>query len=505
MLNLWTEFQMRFSDWRIGLLEHIQLSLMALLLAIVSALVLGIILAEQKRLKEWVLQFVGVVQTIPSLALLGLFIPLLGIGKLPAITALVIYAVFPILQNTIVGLTSIDPALEEAAQAFGMNRWERLCKFELPLAMPTIMSGVRTSAVLVIGTATLGALIGAGGLGTFILLGIDRNNPSLILIGAISAALLAILVNSGIKYLEGQSIKRLILALLAAFIGLGMSFVSWQPMASSDKQITIAGKLGVEPDILIHLYKEMIETNSMLKVQLEPNFGKTSFLYEALKNKQIDIYPEFTGTILANLLTTLVGESDPAKAYEAAKTAIAQQDQLSYLQPMAYQNTYTLAVKRAVAEKYRLSKISDLARVSDQITAGFTLEFADREDGYKGLQQRYGLNLSVKTLEPTLRYQALVQDNVQVIDAYSTDSELIEYDLVTLEDDLHVFPPYQAAPLMRHDFLAQYPEIEPILNQLAGKISSEEMSRMNYQVKVEGKSAAEVAHQYLISQNLVTP
>ena len=497
---------MRFGDWRTGLVEHIQLSLMALLIAIVIALTVGIALAEHKKTKEATLQLVGVVQTIPSLALLGLFIPLLGIGRLPAITALVIYAIFPILQNTLVGLESIDPALEEAASAFGMNRIERLCKFELPLAMPTIMSGVRTSAVLVIGTATLGALIGAGGLGTFILLGIDRNNPSLILIGAISAAILAILVNSGIKYLEKQSMKKLVFSLMAAFVALGASFVSWQPMANAHKQITIAGKLGVEPDILIHLYKEMIEKNSMLEVQLEPNFGKTSFLYEALKNEQIDIYPEFTGTILANILAEKqTAVRNPEQAYELAKKEIAKQDQLVYLQPMAYQNTYTLAVKKEVAARYHLKKISDLARVHQQITAGFTLEFADREDGYKGLQQTYGLNLQVKTLEPTLRYQALVQDNVQLIDAYSTDSELIEYDLVTLEDDLQVFPPYQAAPLMRADFLAKYPELEAILNQLAGKISSTEMSRMNYQVKVEGKSAEEVAHQYLVSQNLVQP
>ena len=128
----------------------------------------------RERASNWVLQLAGVFQTIPSMALLGLFIPIMGIGTLPALTALVIYAIFPILQNTITGLRGIDPSLEEAGIAFGMTKWERLKKFEIPLAMPVVMSGVRTSAVMIIGTATLAALIGAGGLGSFILLGIDR-------------------------------------------------------------------------------------------------------------------------------------------------------------------------------------------------------------------------------------------------------------------------------------------------------------------------------------------
>ena len=126
------------------------------------AIPLAVYLRYHEKLADWVLQIAGIFQTIPSLALLGLFIPLMGIGTLPALTALVIYAIFPILQNTITGLKGIDPSLQEAGIAFGMTRWERLKKFEIPLAMPVIMSGIRTAAVLIIGTATLAALIGAG-------------------------------------------------------------------------------------------------------------------------------------------------------------------------------------------------------------------------------------------------------------------------------------------------------------------------------------------------------
>ena len=504
ILTIIQTFHERFADWNLALFEHLQISLLSLLLAVFIAVPLGIILVKLPKLKEWMLQLTGVFQTIPSLALLGLFIPMFGIGKIPAITALVIYALFPVLQSTITGLDSIDKSLQEAAEAFGMNRLERLRKFELPLAMPVIVSGVRTAAVLIVGTATLGALIGAGGMGSFILLGIDRNNTALILIGAISSAFLAILMNIVIKYLENKSLKKILISLIALITATALSFIpSIAPMMNS-RRLLVAGKLGPEPEILINMYKELIEANSDIKVKLEPNFGKTSFLYEALKNKQIDIYPEFSGTITSSLLKNQVQVSnDPLEVYEAAREGILNQDKLVYLKPMEYQNTYALAVKKDYANKYDLKTISDLSKVEDSAVAGFTLEFNDRDDGNKGLKSLYKLELNVKTLEPNLRYQAINGGNVQIVDAYSTDSELIEYDLVVLEDDKQLFPPYQGAPLMRKDTLEKYPELEEILNKLAGQISAEEMSRMNYQVKVDKRSASEVAHEYLVNKGLV--
>ena len=504
ILTIIQTFHERFADWNLALFEHLQISLLSLLLAVFIAVPLGIILVKLPKLKEWMLQLTGVFQTIPSLALLGLFIPVLGIGKIPAVTALVIYALFPVLQSTITGLDSVDKNLQEAAEAFGMNRLERLRKFELPLAMPVIVSGVRTAAVLIVGTATLGALIGAGGMGSFILLGIDRNNTALILIGAISSAFLAILMNIVIKYLENKSLKKILISLIALITATALSFIpSIAPMMNS-RRLLVAGKLGPEPEILINMYKELIEANSDIKVKLEPNFGKTSFLYEALKNKQIDIYPEFSGTITSSLLKNQVKVSNaPLEVYEAAREGILNQDKLVYLKPMEYQNTYALAVKKDYANKYDLKTISDLSKVEDSAVAGFTLEFNDRDDGNKGLKSLYKLELNVKTLEPNLRYQAINGGNVQIVDAYSTDSELIEYDLVVLEDDKQLFPPYQGAPLMRKDTLEKYPELEEILNKLAGQISAEEMSRMNYQVKVDKRSASEVAHEYLVNKGLV--
>ena len=241
-----------------------------------------------------------------------------------------------------------------------------------------------------------------------------------------------------------------------------------------------------------------------MTVTVKPNFGKTDFLYQALKKGDIDIYPEFSGTVTESLLqpSPQIGH-DPEKVYEVARDGIAKQDQLAFLKPMAYQNTYAIAVPKKIAQEYGLKTISDLKKVEGQLKAGFTLEFNDREDGNKGLQSVYGLNLNVATMEPALRYQAIQSGDIQITDAYSTDAEIARYDLVVLEDDKQLFPPYQGAPLMKAELLEKHPELEAILNKLAGKITESQMSQMNYQVGVEGKSAEEVARDFLLQEGIL--
>lgn len=504
MSNLISTFQERFGDWLTALGQHLQLSLLTLIIAIFISIPLAIYLSTRDRASNWVLQIAGIFQTIPSMALLGLFIPIMGIGTLPALTALVIYAIFPILQNTITGLRGIDPSLEEAGIAFGMTKWERLKKFEIPLAMPVVMSGVRTSAVMIIGTATLAALIGAGGLGSFILLGIDRNNASLILIGALSSALLAITFNLLLKWMEKAKLRTIFTVFAVMILGLGASYVPSLIPKPEKENLVIAGKLGPEPEILANMYKILIEENTDMTVTVKPNFGKTTFLYEALKKGDIDIYPEFTGTVTESLLKPAPQVNhDPEAVHQAARDGIKQQDDLALLKPMAYENTYAVAVPKKIAQEYGLKTISDLKKVEGQLKAGFTLEFNDRQDGNKGLQKVYGLDLQVSTMEPALRYQAIQSGEIQITDAYSTDAELARYDLVVLEDDKQLFPPYQGAPLMKEALLKKHPELEGILNKLAGKITEKQMSQMNYQVGVEGKPAAQVAHDFLVKEGVI--
>ncbi|CAM4103588.1 osmoprotectant update ABC transporter permease/substrate-binding subunit OpuFB [Lederbergia lenta] len=481
-----------------ALLEHIQISLIALFFAVIIAIPLGIYLTRRKKAAEGIIGVTAVLQTIPSLALLGLLIPLLGIGKVPAIIALVAYALLPILRNTYTGIKEVDSSLKEAARGMGMNNRQQLIKVELPLAMPVIMAGIRTAMVLIVGTATLAALIGAGGLGDIILLGIDRNNTALIVLGAIPAALLAILFDVLLRRIERLSFKKT-LATLGVFATVTLLIIV-VPFLSSGvkKDIVIAGKLGSEPEILINMYKVLIEEDTDLRVELKPGLGKTSFVFNALESGSIDVYPEFTGTAISEFLKETAVNTDRDAVYEQAKQGLLEKFEMALLDPMDFNNTYALAVPSETAQQYGLKTISDLKGVQQNIHAGFTLEFADREDGYLGIQKRYEIDFpNVIKMEPKLRYGAIETGDINLVDAYSTDSEIRQHELIVLEDDLELFPPYQGAPLLRTETAEKYPELVKALNRLAGKITDDEMREMNYKVNVEDASPEEVAKEYL--------
>lgn len=254
----------------------------------------------------------------------------------------------------------------------------------------------------------------------------------------------------------------------------------------------------------MHMYEDLIESQTDISVELEPNLGKTTFNFNALQSGDIDIYTEYTGTVLATFLNEPLDSSDGEAVYEQAATGLEEQYDMTLLEPMAFNNTYVLAVTEEMAEQYELETISDLIPIADEIKAGFTLEFSDRQDGYLGIQELYGLTFeNMETMEPNIRYQAVETGDVNLVDAYSTDSDIEKYGLVQLEDDQVLFPPYQGAPLLLMETLEEYPELEEILNQLGGKITDDEMRKMNYAVDVEGKSEDEVARDFLIQTNLL--
>lgn len=503
MQELIRVFQDRKSDLLSALFEHMELSFIALFFAVVIAIPLGIFLTRRQKVAEGMIGITSVIQTIPSLALLGILIPLFGIGRVPALIALVAYALLPILRNTYTGIKEVEPALIEAARAMGMNSRKRLIRVELPLAMPVIMAGIRTAMVLIVGTATLAALIGAGGLGDIILLGIDRNSTNLLLLGAIPAALLAIFFDFLLKKFEHLSYKKALISVGA--LGLLAIFMITAPFIGKEEQkIVIAGKLGSEPEILINMYKLLIEEQTDLQVELKPGLGKTSFLFNALKSGDIDIYPEFTGTAISEFLKETAVSNESEEVYQQAKNGMLEKYQMLMLEPMQYNNTYALAVTEKFADQFGIEAISDLRGIEEHINAGFTLEFSDREDGYVGIQSLYGIQFpNLVTMEPKLRYVAIESGEINLIDAYSTDSELQQYKLTVLEDDLLLFPPYQGAPLLREETARQFPEMVDALNQLAGMISDDEMREMNYQVNVEGESPQEVAESFLIKEGLI--
>lgn len=485
------------------ILEHIQISFIALLIAAVIGVPLGILLTKTDKISEIVMNIAAVLQTIPSLALLGLMIPLFGIGKVPAVIALVVYALLPILRNTYTGISEVDSSLIEAAKGIGMKPGRRLTKVELPLATPVIMAGIRTAMVLIIGTATLAALIGAGGLGDLILLGIDRNDTSLIIIGAIPAALLAILFDLVLRYMQKISYKKLLISLGSMVVILLLVIVGPMLAQKGDK-ITLAGKLGSEPSVITNMYKILIEDETDNTVEVKDGMGKTTFLFNALKSDDIDGYLEFTGTVLGELTKEDLKSKQEDKVYNQAKSSLEDKYDITMLKPMKYNNTYSLAVKKDFAEKHDLKTIGDLNKVSDQIKPGFTLEFNDRSDGYPAVKKAYDLNIGkAKTMEPKLRYQAVESGDINLIDAYSTDAELKQYDMVILEDDKKVFPPYQGAPMFKTSYLESHPEIKAPLNKLEDKISDEDMQQMNYEVTVKKQDPYQVAKNYLEKHDLV--
>lgn len=488
-----------------ALQQHLALSLMALFIAIIIALPIAIILRKHHKLAAIFLQIANVFQTIPSLALLGILIPFFGIGTTPAIIALVIYAIMPLFQNTYTGLTNIDQQYQETIAALGLSSWHSLWRIELPLAFPMILSGIKIALVMIIGTATLAALIGAGGLGTFILLGIETNNYFDLFIGASLSALLAIVFSALINLLNGTSRQRtfslVILSILLVTFG---SYSIFNTVKSKPNTIVIAGKMGAEPDILIHMYKDLIKADDPhANVVLKPNFGNTMFLYNALQNDQIDIYPEFTGTVLKSILHTNAIPKDPNKAYYKAAQKLNQKN-LTYLKPMKYQNGYTLCVTAEFAQKYHLKDISDLIPIENHISAGFDTDFAHQNDGYPGLSKKYNVTFTNKIMDSSIKYKAIGEHKINLIDGYTTDAQIKKYHLVTLQDNMHFFPPYQGAPLMKTSFARSHPQVVKSLNKLHRQISTEDMQEMNYQVIIKHQKAATVAHNYLIKHHLIT-
>ena len=299
-----------------ALFEHIQISVLALVIAVLISVPLGLYLTRHDRIAEPIIGVTAVLQTIPSLALLGLLIPLVGIGTFPAVIALFLYSLLPIVRNTYTGIKEVNPSLIEAAKAMGMNSWRRLIKVELPLA-------------------TIVALIGAGGLGSLILLGIDRSDNSLILLGAIPAALLALIFDGILRTIEHSakkgSKKRSFIMIIVLILILVSPFAA---MSATKPDLVIGGKIGAEQDILINMYKELIEDQTDMKVNLRASLGKTVFVFEALRNKEIDLYPEYTGTAIVTHLKEQPDSKDETQVYKQAKEGFQKKFGLVYLDPI---------------------------------------------------------------------------------------------------------------------------------------------------------------------------
>ena len=497
---------------------HLELVVEAVTLAVLVGVPLGILAARRPLLERTAVGVSGVLQTVPSLALLGfLLIAFRGqIGKAPALAALVLYALLPIVKNTILGLQSIDPGVREAAIALGMTPWQRLRLVELPLAVPIVLGGVRVATVASVGMATIAAAIGARGLGSYIFRGVALSDTRLILLGSVPSALLALGCDAALGEAERlldparppNSRRRGWIAAMA--VGLLLAFAAWgwlldHPMDGSNRPtITIGSKDGSEMILLGHMLADLVQAHTPLRVDRRFNLGGTLVCYNALRLGGLDAYVEYTGTALTTILKAPV-QTDPQAVLERVRTELKDRDHVVCLDPLGFENTFAILMRRDQAQWLGIRQISDLLAHKRDIRPGFGPEFMNRPDGYPGLVRAYGLEFAhaPREMDRNLLYRALTQESIDLAAGDSTDGRIAAFNLFQLDDDRRYFPPYQAVPLVRAETLQRFPELREVLNLLAGKIDAAAMRQMNREVDQEGKKPEEVAHSFLRRKGLL--
>ena len=486
------------------LVQHI---ITAIGIAILIGVPLGILVSRVKFLRKPILGFVNLVQAVPSMALLGLLIPILGIGSTPAIFMVVVYSLLPIVKNTYTGISGIDPVVLESAKGIGLTKNQSLFKIQLPLALPIIMSGIRISAVTAVGLMTLAAFIGAGGLGYLVFSGVQTVNNNMILAGAIPACILALIVDFIFgkievavtpKGLSNDNKKKntFVLKIISVIMIIAILFMGISSFISSRKdKVVIGSKNFTEQLILGNMYADLVQAKTDLQVEKKLNLGGTSVAFGALEKGDVDMYVDYTGTLLVNVMKEN-NIDNSVDYYNSIKENMNKEHGLTVMEPLGFNNTYNIAISKELADKYKINTISDLSKYSN--------DFQNRQDGLVGLKNYYGMDFkNVKSLDGSLRYSALSNGESQAIDAFSTDGLLKKFDLKTLEDDKKFFVNYSAVPIVNNKTLEKYPQLKDVLNSLSGKINEEKMIDLNYEVDVLGKSPEEVAKAFLIREGLI--
>ncbi len=275
------------------------------------------------------------------------------------------------------------------------------------------------------------------------------------------------------------------------------------PAAAQEGTIVVASKNFEESRLLAEMFAQLVEARTDLAVERRFDLAGTQVCFEALRTGAVDLYPEYTGTGLVSILGAEPA-GDPAATLAAVRRAFLARWDLWWLAPLGFENAYEIAVPRRLAEAHGLATISDLARVSGDLSAGFGYEFLERPDGLPGLRETYGLSFAgVRPLQQALKYQAAGRGEVDVLDVYTTDGRLLTWDLVVLEDDRGFFPPYQAAPLVRGETLRRHPELGAVLALLAGALDEDAMRRLNLRLQEEGETPAVVARGALADLGLL--
>lgn len=297
--------------------------------------------------------------------------------------------------------------------------------------------------------------------------------------------------------------KAKLYGVLAVALLLIFSIVGCSADTKTGGKVVISGKNFTEQEILVYLMAGVIEAKTDLEVETKPWLGGTMVASKALDAGDIDIYAEYTGTALTVQLEQEV-ITDPDEAYATVSKMYKEKKDITWLKPFGFNNTYTLTMRKAHAEKLGVETFSDLIKDAPNLVMASEPEFLERDDGYKGIQKLYGINFKdVKAMDTGLMYSALKDSKADVAPAYATDGRIIAFDLKVLKDDKNFFPPYYAAPIIRNDTLTKHPELADALNSLAGKLDDTTMQKLNAQVDLDKKKSKDVANEWLKAQGLI--
>jgi osmoprotectant transport system substrate-binding protein/osmoprotectant transport system permease protein len=505
-----------WSDILAHIAQHVWLVFISIAIAVAIGLPLGILITRRKRLRAPVLGLANVMQTIPSLALFGFLVPLAyigGIGPRTAIIALVLYALLPIIRNTVTGILGVDPNVREAAVAMGMTDRQVLFQVELPLALSVILTGVRVAVVITIGVAIIAAAVGAGGLGEYIFRGLRVNDDRLLLAGAVPSALMALAADFGFTLIERRfdpnssrqrrlpkALRLAALTVLAVGI-LAMGYAAVKSFRGGRADVIVGSKDFTESNLLAEIVAQVLEAQNVT-VDRRFDFGG-NLVHTALTAGEIDLYPEYTGTAFTAILHH-EPITDPKAVYDQVKREYADQFNIEVSPALGYENTFAILVRGEDARKLNLKTVSDAAKYSPQWQAGFGHDFISRQDGYPGFSRTYGLRFrGISEMALDLTYTALSSRQVDMIAGNSTDGRIASLDLIQLEDDRRYFPPYEAVFMTRKDSLARVPPLAEILRKLGGAISTDEMRKLNYEVDGARRDKKVVVREWLVKKGFI--
>jgi len=455
----WSEALAHLPDY---LGSHLRVSIAALALGLAVSLPLAVLSRDRPLWRGALLGFAGIVQTIPGLALLALFYPLLlalaalttrwfgtgfsAFGFLPAVLALALYSMLPVLRNTITGLNGVDPALLEAARGVGMTERQSLWMVELPLAAPVIMAGIRTAAVWVIGTATLSTPIGQTSLGNYIFAGLQTQNWVLVAFGCVSAAALAVVVDQILALIERGLARRSRLRIAIGACGVAaLLLATLTPLASSARPGYVVGaKTFTEQYLLASLIAQRLE-KAGLPATTREGLG-SSVIFGALKAGEIDVYVDYSGTLWANQLHR--SDALSREKLLAELTAELDKSNVTLLGPLGFENAYALMMPRQRAEALGIRSLADLASHAATLSIAGDYEFFARPE-WAALRQAYELAFrEQRTLQPNFMYAAVSSGEVDVIAGYTSDGRIDQNNLLVLDDSRAAIPPYDAVLLL---------------------------------------------------------